>query len=123
MLIVGRPVTLSETEQQDPGNAGLLASQDASVALQLIQHENTFINHRLAWFITLQGLLFVALGFAWGMNNAQGLVFGFSGIGILTAVSTVFALWVGAAAIERLSKFEEQFQRPSVIGQRAEFCR
>jgi hypothetical protein len=73
------------------------------VSRDLIKHENELINHRLAWFITIQGLLLAALGFAWGKADARGLVFVFCGLGLLTSISTAFTLWSGAAAIDRIT--------------------
>lgn len=92
---------------------------DTSVARELIAHENELINHRLTWFITLQGLLMAALGFAWDKTDARGLVFVFCGLGILSAISTATILWGGAAAIERLSMIEELHKGCMVIGRRA----
>ena len=95
--------------------------QDLEVTRQLIQHENDLINHRLTWFITLQGLLLAALAFAWDKNDAKGLVFVFCGLGILAAISTGSVLWGGAFAIENLSKAEKQNQRSQVIGRHAKW--
>jgi hypothetical protein len=32
---------------------------------EMVRHENELMNHRVSWLLTLQGLLFTALGFAW----------------------------------------------------------
>jgi hypothetical protein len=63
-------------------------------------------------------LLFTALGFAWGKSDARQLVFVFCGLGLLTAISTAFILWGGAAAIDRLSN-EGALNNKEVIGRRA----
>lgn len=94
------------------------SSIEPSVARDLIKHENDLINHRLSWFITIQGLLFAALGFAWGKTETRELVFVFCGLGMLTAVSTACVLWDGATAIEQLSK-ENSAVREPIIGRRA----
>jgi hypothetical protein len=88
------------------------------IVRDLIKHENDLLNHRLTWFITIQGLLFAALGFAWSKSDAKELVFVFCGLGILTAVSSAFALWGGANAIDQLST-EEKIDDQPIIGRRA----
>ena len=96
-------------------------SEKIGVARQLIAHENELINHRLMWFITLQGLLMAALGFAWDKLDARGLIFVFSGLGMLTAVSSASILWGGAMAIEKLSAIEADHPDSPVIGRRAKW--
>ena len=102
---------------QDPADCSP-PKRDPSIARELIKHENDLIDHRLTWFITIQGLLFTALGFAWGKSDAKSLVFVFSGLGFLTAISTAFVLWGGAFAIENLSRTKDTVEEP-MIGRRA----
>ena len=90
---------------------------DPSVARELIKQENELMNHRITWFITLQGLLFAALAFAWDKNDAQGLIFVLCSLAMLVAVSTAFILWGCAAAIEQLHR--EHPRAAMVIGRRA----
>lgn len=92
-------MSVSGTPQGDLGES---ASVNQSITRDLVKHENDLINHRLTWFITIQGLLFAALGFAWGKEDARQLIFVLCPLGMLTSVSTAFALWGAAAAIERL---------------------
>lgn len=100
------------------GDTGEQPANEPGVRRDLIKHENDLMNHRLTWFITIQGLLFAALGFAWGKPDARGLIFVFCGLGLLTAISTAFVLWGGAAAIENLSKESPTVGGPT-IGRRA----
>ncbi len=88
--------------------------RDDSVVRELIKHENELVNHRLTWFITLQGLLFAALGFAWDKADSKGLIFVFCGLGVLSAASTATVLHGGAMAVGRLSKSQSPSNK--VIG-------
>lgn len=49
-------------------------SDDEEFYLHRVMHENDLMNHRIIWFITLQGLLFAALGFSWGKTDAKNLI-------------------------------------------------
>jgi hypothetical protein len=80
--------------------------QDGDVVRDLIKHENELMNHRLTWFITLQGLLFAALGFAWEKTDAKGLIFVFCGLGIFSSASAATALHGAATAIKQLAKIQ-----------------
>jgi hypothetical protein len=106
------------TPETPSGDTGKSSFIDPSVGRDLIKHENDLINHRLTWFITIQGLLYASLGFAWGKQDARELVFTFCGLGMLTAISTAFVLWGGANAIERLASESRAAGQP-VIGRRA----
>jgi hypothetical protein len=108
-------MSASETPNGDTGKS---APVDPDIARDLVKHENDLVNQRLTWFITIQGLLFAALGFAWGTPDARPLIFVFCGLGMLTAVSSAFALWGAAAAIEGLCN-ESGVVSQSVIGRQA----
>jgi len=60
------------------------------------------MNHRIIWFITLQGLLFAALGFSWVKTDAKNLIIILGFLGILTSASSALVLWGGANVIEEL---------------------
>jgi hypothetical protein len=77
-------------------------SDDEEFYLRRVMHENDLVNHRITWFITLQGLLFAALSFSWGKTDAKNLIFILGFLGILTSASSAFVLWGGANAIEEL---------------------
>ncbi|NJN87574.1 MAG: hypothetical protein HC881_16265 [Leptolyngbyaceae cyanobacterium SL_7_1] len=89
-----------------------MALSDEEIYLQILIHENDLMNHRITWFITLQGLLFAALGFAWDKQDAQKLILILSILGTLTSISSGFVLWGGASAIDELLK-------KTTIGRRA----
>jgi hypothetical protein len=77
-------------------------SDEEEFYLRRIMHENDLMNHRITWFITLQGLLFAALGFSWGKADTKTLIIILGLLGILTSASSAFVLWGGANAIEEL---------------------
>jgi hypothetical protein len=79
-------------------------SDDEEFYLRRIMHENDLMNHRITWFITLQGLLFAALGFSWGKTDAKNLIIILGLLGILTSASSALVLLGGANAIEDLLK-------------------
>src|SRR5439155_13633195 len=62
---------------------------DDDVIRQMINVENTVINHRLTWFATLEGLLFSALGFAWGKPDAHALVRVLAVLGMVAALCSL----------------------------------
>jgi hypothetical protein len=77
-------------------------SDEEEFYLRRVMHENDLMNHRITWFITLQGLLFAALGFSWGKTDAKNLIIILGFLGILTSTSSALVLWGGANAIEEL---------------------
>ena len=93
------------------------------IAREMVRHENELMNHRLTWLLTLEGLLFAALGFAWGKDDAtaKGLVDVFCGIGIVVPVLTLFILDAAQKALIRLRDWWESaqptgYQGPGIIG-------
>ena len=78
---------------------------DDQIIRSLIQHENDLQNHRLTWLMTLQGLLFAALGFAWDKNDTRVLVVIFSILGIAVSLSAWSALRLSNAAYETLESW------------------
>ncbi len=77
-------------------------SGDDEFRFRRVIHETELMNHRITWFITLQGLLFAALGFSWDKTDAKNLIFILSFLGILTSASSAFVLWGSANTIEKL---------------------
>jgi len=59
----------------------------------MIEHENLLVNYRLTWLIALQGLLFAALGFAWGKPDTRQIIEVFCWMGIFSAFCCLVA-WV-----------------------------
>jgi hypothetical protein len=87
----------------------------------MIEHENHLVNYRLTWLITLQGLLFAALGFAWDKRDAWQIIMVFCVMGIFSAVSCLVSLSYTQRAIYRLEKWwethkPERHDGPEVIG-------
>jgi hypothetical protein len=63
---------LPQNNEPSPAERRWRPEADETVR-QMIYHEGELINHRIGWLVTLQGLLFAALGFAW--NDAKELVY------------------------------------------------
>ncbi len=89
------------------------------IAREMVRHENELMNHRLTWLLTLEGLLFAALGFAWGKDDspsAKGLVYVFCGIGAFVPVLTLFILDAAQKALIRLRDWWEDARPPDYKG-------
>ena len=87
----------------------------------MIEHENHLVNYRLTWLITLQGLLFAALGFAWDKRDAWQIIVVFCVMGIFSAVSCLVSLSYTQRAIYQLEKWWKNYKPvgydgPEVIG-------
>lgn len=90
---------------------------DADVIRQLIHDENAMINHRMNWFLILQGFMFAGIAFAWDKNSAMCIVF--SCVGMLSALSVGVLLRCGILAIKNLEKsVEDAEQRVTGRGSR-----
>src|SRR5437764_14593071 len=85
---------------------------DEDVIRQMINAENTVLNHRLTWFATFEGLLFSALGFAWGKSGAHDLVRVFVVLGIVAAVSSLGLIVSATRAMFRLHFLSENRRLP-----------
>ena len=68
----------------------------------LIHDENEMINHRMHWFLILQGFMFAGIAFAWEKNSALCVVF--SIVGMLSAASVGVLLRYGVLAIQKLEQ-------------------
>ncbi|AFY46734.1 hypothetical protein Nos7524_0831 [Nostoc sp. PCC 7524] len=95
--------------------------ENAKSIRSMIEHENNLQNYRLTWLMTIQGLLFTGLGFAWDKKDAMGLVTIFCLVGILVAISTWSALKLSDSALENLVKWwennkSEQYTGSPIIG-------
>lgn len=80
----------------------------------LIQHENEMANHRMNWFLILQGFMFAGIAFAWDKSTALCIVF--SIVGILSSLSVGILLNYGIQAIRKL----DQKSRDTTIGKGSE---
>jgi vacuolar-type H+-ATPase subunit I/STV1 len=100
--------------------AEMWSKDDAKTVREMIFKENEFINHRLAWLVTLQGLLFAALGFAW--EKAHVLINPIATTGIVVSITSFIGLLLAHKAIEKLKKEwkdqkkENGYVGPDVIG-------
>ncbi|GIT99961.1 hypothetical protein TSL6_04680 [Sulfurovum sp. TSL6] len=80
----------------------------------LIQHENEMTNHRMNWFLILQGFMFAGIAFAWDKSTALCVVF--SIVGILSSISVGILLRYGIQAIRDL----DRKSRDTTIGKGSE---
>ena len=100
--------------------------QNAQIIRSLIEHENELQNHRLTWLMTIQGLLFAALGFAWDKQDAHALVIIFSILGIVVSLSSWSSLQLNHTAYEELHNWWEKhkpkdYDGPPIVGHRASY--
>jgi hypothetical protein len=84
----------------------------------MISRESEYINHRLTWLATLQGLLFASLGFAWKDGNELIPILGL--LGIATSLSTLLSLYYAIDTIETLftqwgKRCNQSYSGPDVI--------
>jgi hypothetical protein len=94
-------------------------ANDANTIRDMIYKEVEFINHRVTWLVTLQGLLFAALGFAW--KDGKELIPVLCVLGIGVSLTSLIPLWSAQHAIERLYrewnlKKDPAYNGPDVIG-------
>jgi hypothetical protein len=71
----------------------------------MVRHENELMNHRVSWLLTLQGLLFTALGFAWDKADAHALIYVFCATGAVVAISSQTVLNGAHQAIDQLRQW------------------
>jgi hypothetical protein len=96
---------------------------DAEVIRSMIEHEGDLLNHRITWMVTLQGLLFAALGFAWDKKDAGGLILVFGLLGLVVSISSAASFGAAIRAEKRLLAWWDENTRdysgPDVVGWRA----
>jgi hypothetical protein len=95
---------------------------DADIVRTMIFKENELINDRLTWLVTVQGLLFAALGFAWGKAGALTALLG--GVGIVVSISSFVGLMMAQQAVNELKKKwdhhkPDHYVGPDIIGLRS----
>ena len=66
--------------------------ETAKTIRYMLQREEDLLNNRISWLMTIQGLLFASLGFAWDKKDASGLIIVFALLGIFVSASarTIF---------------------------------
>ncbi|MDU9047343.1 MAG: hypothetical protein Q3M30_00735 [Candidatus Electrothrix sp. Rat3] len=71
----------------------------------IVREENEMIDQRMMWMLTLNGLLFTTLGFAWGGNRVLNwLPWILSGVGAWSTFSFGFVLQSGIKSIESMNE-------------------
>ena len=91
------------------------------IVRQMVRHENDVMNHRIMWLLTLQGLLFAALGFSWDKQDARYLVYVFCATGAVVALSSLPVLDAADRALRRLRQWwidnrPDSYNGPDVVG-------
>lgn len=89
----------------------------------MIHRENEVIHHRVTWLTTVQGLLFAALGIAWGKPEISPFVALLCILGVLMSAVSLVALVGASLAMRRLIEWWEihkppQYNGPDIIGLR-----
>lgn len=92
---------------------------DAAAIREMIERKANATNHHLTWVVTLQGLLFAALSFAW--RDGKDLIPILGGLGVLSSLSSLIVLRVAHLATGRLlAEWEwhrpNDYEGPAVIG-------
>jgi hypothetical protein len=75
---------------------------DSNTIRTLIHYENEMINHRMNWFLILEGFMFAGIAFAWEKSMALCIVF--SSVGMLSSLSVGILLRFGILAIRDLDQ-------------------
>lgn len=92
---------------------------DAKTIREMIFKEGEFMNDRVTWLVTLQGLLYAALGFAW--KDGKELIGVLCVVGLVVSFTAVPPLYFAHRAIRRLkhaweTKRDPNYDGPPVIG-------
>src|SRR5205085_12141104 len=74
--------------------------EDAQIIREMIKQESDVSNHRLTWMVTLQGLLFAGLGFAW--KEGKALITVLAILGVLSSASSLIALHIAHRATVKM---------------------
>jgi hypothetical protein len=74
----------------------------------MVQHEDGLREQRLGWLLTLNGLLFASLGFAWDEDGIEALGWVSAGLGIALGLVAVGSMLVSNCAISHL---DAEFER------------
>lgn len=94
---------------------------DESVVRSMIKREDDLTDQRIIWMAAFNGLLFAALGFAWGKPGARFLTLVFSSLGLLSSLLSGIALVFAADSLRRLMLWweanrPEDYNGPGVMG-------
>lgn len=97
---------------------------DAQIIRSMIQHENTLVNERTNWMLTLEGLLFTASALIWDKSSAVVIVLCL--VGLISSISLGVFLESATRAIAKLQQWwrnhisDQNYTGPPIIGLRAE---
>jgi hypothetical protein len=80
----------------------IVSAKGREILRNMVDQENQLRNQRLGYLLTLNGLLFAALGFAWKASHARSLVIIFSSMGILVAMVGLGSMVLSDRAIRYL---------------------
>lgn len=94
--------------------------QDAAIIRDMIGREDAVLNSRLTWCGTIEGLFMAALAFGWE-KAPPALVFILAFVGILVAVSTLYATVAALRTMQALTRWwsdhkSPDYRGPGVIG-------
>jgi hypothetical protein len=74
----------------------------------MVQHENELLNHRIQWFLTLNGFLFTAVALYGNQPGRNWFGWTMAGIGLLVCYSFSVGLRIGGQGFKRLvAKWKE----------------
>lgn len=98
--------------------------QYADTIRSMIECENRMTNDRVTWLVTIQGLLFAALGFAWDKQDTRWLITALALLGATVSLSAWTSLMISNQARRDLVRWWDAnkpaaYQGPDVIGTRA----
>ena len=104
--------------------AGKGTKEDAAIIRAMMDSENRMLNDRNNWLVTIQGLFFAALGFAWDKADTKGLIAIVSLLGIAVALSAWTSFTLSNAARRELAELwtelkPDDYVGPDVIGKRS----
>jgi len=94
----------------DDVNVPIVTEGGRATLRRMIQHEDDLRNQRLAYLLTLNGLLFTALAFAWRAPHALSLVVVLAVMGVLIAASAFFSMRLSDRAIRYLRNRDPMFR-------------
>jgi hypothetical protein len=75
----------------------------------MIRHENELLNHRIQWFLTLNGFLFTAVAVYGNQPGRNWFACIMAGVGLLTCLSFGVALSIGRSGFGRLESVWKAF--------------
>jgi hypothetical protein len=92
-----------QSPKSDDHKYPAVASEKGQEILRsMVQHEDELRDQRLGYLLTLNGLLFAALAFAWNVHHARSLVSVLALMGILIAISAFLSTTLSSRAIRHL---------------------